>query len=124
MQDITKHINYKGINYPLVFNLNVIEKIQEKYGSYEKWGEMTEVKENEEGEKTEVNIGALKFGITEMINEGIDIENETAETKREFLTEKQVGRIITELGISKMTEKVQETVIDSTKNENEEEKNV
>ena len=59
-----------------------------------------------------------------MINEGIDIENETAETKREFLTEKQVGRIITELGIEKMTEKVQETVIDSTKNENEEEKNV
>ena len=49
MQDITKHINYKGIDYPLVFNLNVIEKIQEKYGSYEKWGEMTEGKENEEG---------------------------------------------------------------------------
>lgn len=118
MQDITKHINYKGIDYPLVFNLNVIEKIQEKYGSYEKWGEMTE------GKESEVNISALKFGITEMINEGIDIENETAETEREFLTEKQVGRIITELGISKMTEKVQETVIDSTKNENEEEKNV
>lgn len=116
MQDIIKHINNKGINYPLVFNLNVIEKIQEKYGSYEKWGEMTEGKENE------VNIGALKFGITEMINEGIDIENETAETKREFLTEKQIGRIITEIGIGEMTEKVQETVIDSTKNE--EEKNV
>lgn len=124
MQDITKHINYKGIDYPLVFNLNVIEKIQEKYGSYEKWGGMTAGKENEEGEKTEVNIGALKFGITEMINEGIDIENETAETKREFITEKQVGRIITEIGISKITEKVQETVIDSTKKDNEEEKNV
>ena len=118
MQDIIKHINYKEIEYPLVFNLNVIEKIQNEFGSYEKWGEMTEGKDNE------VNIGALKFGITEMINEGIDIENETAETKKEFLTEKQVGRIITELGISKMTEKVQETVIDSTKNENEEEKNV
>ena len=118
MQDITKHINYKGIDYPLVFNLNVIEKIQEKYGSYEKWGEMTE------GKESEVNISALKFGITEMINEGIDIENETAETKREFLTEKQVGRIITELGISKMKEKGQETVKKKKKNENEEEKNV
>lgn len=118
MQDTTKHINCKGIDYPLVFNLNVIEKIQGKYGSYEKWGEMTEGKENE------VNIGALKFGITEMINEGIDIENETSEIKREFLTEKQIGRIITEIGMSKMTEKVQETVIDSTKKENEEEKNV
>lgn len=120
MQDIIKHINYKGIEYPIVFNLNVIEKIQNKFGSYEKWGEMTEGKDNE------VNIGALKFGITEMMNEGIDIENETAtaENKKEFLTEKQVGRIITELGTKKMIEKVQETVIDSTKNENEEEKNV
>lgn len=118
MQDTIKHINYKGIDYPLVFNLNVIEKIQEKYGSYEKWGEMTEGKENE------INIGALKFGITEMINEGIDIENENTETKKAFLTDKQVGRMLTELGIEKMTEKVQETVIDSTKNENEEEKNV
>ena len=117
MQDITKHINYKGIDYPLVFNLNVIEKIQGKYGSYEKWGEMTEGKEDE------VNIGALKFGITEMINEGIDIENETAEIKREFLTAKQVGRLITELGMKRLTDKVQETVIESTKN-NEEEKNV
>lgn len=117
MQDTTKHINCKGIDYPLVFNLNVIEKIQEKYGSYEKWGEMTEGKENE------ANIGALKFGITEMINEGIDIENENLETKREFLTAKQVGRLITELGMKRLTDKVQETVIESTKT-NEEEKNV
>lgn len=118
MQDIKKHINLKGTDYPLVFNLNVIEKIQEKYGSYEKWGEMTDGKDNE------VNIGALKFGILEMINEGIDIENENLETKRKFLTDKQVGRIITEVGMQKMTEKIQETVIDSTKNDREEEKNV
>lgn len=58
-----------------------------------------------------------------MINEGIDIENENLETKREFLTAKQVGRLITELGIKRLTDKVQETVIESTK-KNEEEKNV
>ena len=97
--------------------MNVIEKLQDKYGSYEKWGEMTD------GKEQEVNIGALKFGITEMINEGIDMENETLETKREFLTAKQVGRIITEIGMEKMTDRVQQTVIESTKN-NEEEKNV
>ena len=77
-----------------------------------------------EGKESEVNISALKFGITEMINEGIDIENECKEPKREFLTEKQVGRIITELGLQKITQKVQDTVIESTKNEDEEEKNV
>lgn len=117
MIDTIKHINCKGIDYPLVFNLNVIDKIQDKYGSYEKWGEMTD------GAEKEVNIGALKFGILEMINEGIDIENDDKETKREFLNSKQVGRIITELGLKHLTEKVQETVIESTKNSENEEKN-
>lgn len=117
MIDTIKYIECKNIKYPLVFNLNVIEKIQDKYGSYEKWGEMTD------GKKREINIGALKFGILEMINEGIDIENENNEVKREFLTAKQVGRLITELGMKRLTDKVQETVIESTKT-NEEEKNV
>ena len=118
MIETIKHISYKGKDYPLAFNFNVLEKIQDKYGSYEKWGEMTD------GKGQEINIGAFKFGVLEMINEGIDIENEDKEEKMEFVTLKQVGRIITELGISKITEKVQETVIESTRNENEEEKNV
>lgn len=117
MIDTIKYIECKNIKYPLVFNLNVIEKIQDKYGAYEKWGEMTD------GKEREINIGALKFGILEMINEGIDIENENNEVKREFVTSKQVGRLITELGMKNLTDKVQETVIESTKNE-EEEKNV
>lgn len=116
MTNTIKHFKIGDIEYPLAFTMNVIEKIQEKYGSYEKWGDMTD------GKEKEVNIGALKFGITEMINEGIDIENENLETKRVFVTPKQVGRIITELGMKKLTDKVQETVIESTKNE--EEKNV
>lgn len=117
MTNTIKHFKCGDTEYPLAFTMNVIEKIQEKYGSYEKWGDMTD------GKEKEVNIGALKFGITEMINEGIDIENENLETKRVFLTPKQVGRIITELGMKELTDKVQETVIESTKNE-EEKKNV
>ena len=118
MINTIKHFKNGNIEYPLAFTMNVIEKIQDKYGSYEKWGDMTDGKENE------VNVGALKFGITEMINEGIDIENENLENKREFLTPKQVGRLITEIGIAQMTNKVQETVIESTKDKDEEEKNV
>ena len=113
MQETIKHINANGIEYPIVFNLNVMEKIQEKYQSLEKWGKLTEGKENE------IDIKALKLGITEMINEGIDIENETQEVKREFLSEKQVGRIITDIGIAKLATDVQNTVIDSTKTDNE-----
>ena len=117
LENIIKHISFNGVDYPLAFTLNVIEKIQDKYGSYEKWGEMTD------GKEQEVNIGALKYGIFEMINEGIDIENENKEIKRDFLTEKQVGRIITEIGLQEMVNKVQNTVIDSTKQDTEE-KNV
>jgi hypothetical protein len=117
MQDTMKYIDVKGVEYPLAFNLNVMEKIQEKYGSYEKWGDLTD------GKNSEINIGALKFGILEMINEGIDIENESKEVKREFLTDKQVGRIITEIGMETLAKKMKETVIDSTKND-EEAKNV
>jgi hypothetical protein len=118
MINTIKHFKNGNIEYPLAFTMNVIEKIQDKYGSYEKWGDMTD------GKDREPNIGALKFGITEMINEGIDIENENLENKREFLTPKQVGRLITEIGIAQMTNKVQETVIESTKDKDEEEKNV
>lgn len=113
MQEKINHITVNEVEYPLVFNLNVMEKIQEKYRSVEKWGELTD------GKSQELDVKALKYGITEMINEGIDIENETQETEREFLTEKKVGRIITELGIEKMAKDVQNTVIDSTKSDNE-----
>lgn len=37
--------------------------------------------------------------------------------KREFVTDKQVGRIITEMGMEALAEKMKETVIDSTKND-------
>ena len=73
MKDIIKHIKVSDIEYPLSFNLNVMEKIQENYESFSKWGELTD------GSDKEVDVKALKFGITEMINEGIDIENEKSE---------------------------------------------
>lgn len=113
MQESIKHINVNGTEYPIVFNLNVMEVIQEKYETLDKWGELTD------GKEREVDIKALKFGITEMINEGIDIENEKMEVKREFLSEKQVGRIITDIGVEKISSDVQQTVIDSTKTDDE-----
>lgn len=113
MQEKIKHINANGTEYPIVFNLNVMELIQEKYGTLEKWGELTD------GKEREIDIKALKFGITEMINEGIDIEDENSEIKREFLSEKQVGRIITNIGMEKLATDIQQTVIDSTKTDNE-----
>ena len=115
MQEKIKHIEANGVKYPLVFNLNVMEKIQDKYETIENWGDLTEEKTKEDGTKQEVNLKALKYGILEMINEGIDIENESREDKREFITDKQVGRIITGLGLEKMAKSIQNTVMESTR---------
>ena len=101
-------ITYKGVDYPLEFNLNVMQKIQEEYGTIDKWAKLTDAKEGE------VNLKALIFGIKEMVNEGIDIENEEKGTNRPPLTMKQVGRLITEMGVSKVTETMSDTVISST----------
>lgn len=111
MKDYKFNFEVEGVNYPLIFNLNVMETIQEEYGTIEKWGSLTD------GKSGEVNVKALKFGLTEMINEAIDIENENLAEKRPLLTTKQVGRLITKMGIEKTTEKLNTAIIEGTKSE-------
>ena len=92
--------------YPLVFTLNVMEAIQEKYGSIEAWSNLIK----RDGEP---DIKALKFFITEAINEGIEIENEKTGEKRKAMTSKKAGRILTEIGISGAANKIMATISDS-----------
>lgn len=106
-------IEYKGKKYSLVFDMNVIETLQTKYGSFNKWSEL--VQPTKKGE--ECNIEAVKFGFCEAINEGIDIANEDNEDKLQFFTLKQIGRIITDIGLNKVNSKIQEAVIESAKSE-------
>lgn len=117
MKDFNGEIQYKGNTYKLVFNLNVMEIIQEKYGSLDKWGSLTDGTEK----NGEPDAKAVIFGFTEMINEGIDISNEENGTDIKPFTLKQVGRLITEIGLANATAKLNETVIESTKSD---EKNV
>ena len=42
MKEISKTLEYKGKKYKLAFNLNVMEVIQEKYGTLENWGKLTD----------------------------------------------------------------------------------
>ena len=106
-------IEYKGKKYNLVFDMNVIETLQIKYGSFNKWSDLIQPTKKDE----ECNIEALKFGFCEALNEGIDIANEDNEEKLEPLTLKQVGRIITDIGLRNVNEKIQEAVIESAKSE-------
>ena len=108
MKDYNGKINYKGQEYKLVFNLNVMERIQEEYGSIDKWGSLTD------GSDGEPNAKAVKYGFMEMLNEGIDIDNEENNTDIPYFTAKQVGRIITEVGLLNATRVLNNTVIEST----------
>ena len=108
-------ITYKGKEYDLVFNLNVMEEIQEQYGSVEAWGELVEA-------AAEPKAKDIKYGFTAMLNEGIDIYNEEHAgdenfKARPFFTEKQVGRIISEIGLNEAANRLNKTVVDSTKSD-------
>ena len=110
MKEVSKALEYKGKKYNLVFNLNVMEVIQDKYGTLENWGKLTDGAEND----GEPNAKAVIFGITAMLNEGIDIENEENGTEEKMLTNKQVGRMITEIGLQSSAQLMNGVVVDST----------
>lgn len=110
MKSIGRTLKYKGKEYDVVFTLNVMEAIQEEYGTLEKWADLTEG-----GEDGEPNAKAVIFGFTEMLNEGIDIKNEETGSSEKPLTRKQVGRILTEVGMAEIASTMQEVVVESTK---------
>lgn len=107
MKNKVVYIETEKRKIPLVFNLNVMEEIQEQYGSLEKWGEITQG----DGEP---KVKDLKAGIMAMMNEAIDIENEENGSNETPLTEKQVGRIMTEVGIQEIVNKIREITVAST----------
>ena len=111
MKDVNGEIEYKGKKYKLVFNLNVMEKIQDEYGTIDKWAELTS------GKDQEVNVKALKFGFTEMINEALEIEAEDIGTEFKPVSSNQIGRMLTEIGLDKMQDALQTTVVESTKSD-------
>ena len=111
MKDYNGEFEYKGKKYKLVFNLNVMEQIQDEYGSIDKWGKLTEGDEN-----GEPNVKAVKFGFTAMINEAIDMENEENGTDLKPVTKQFVGRMLSDIGIDAMANKMQENVRNSTQN--------
>ena len=118
MKDLKITIPYRDQTLELVFDLNVMEEIQGEYGSFAKWAELSspdpvEIRDDNgvviRTEQPEPDIKALLFGFTAMLNEGIDIANDDG-GKRPMLTSKQVGRIITEVGLAKANEALQRAV--------------
>lgn len=109
MKTAIQEIDYRGTKYKLVFDLCVMEEIQDEYGSIDAWGKLTDPETVDEP-----NVKALVFGVAAMINEGIDIDNDENGTDIKPLTHKKVARILTEVGLNSVTEKMQNAVIEST----------
>jgi hypothetical protein len=116
MKNSVVYIETEKKKYPLAFNLNVMEEIQEAYGSLDEWGRITQG-------TGEAKVKDLKVGILAMMNEAIDMQNEENNTNEPMLTAKQVGRIMTEVGIQTIVAAIQEITVASTKGEDNE-KNV
>ena len=108
MKEITNYINYRGREIGLIFNFNVMEELQAKYGSVEAWQKKCY------GGDGEVNISALKFGFLTMMNEQLDIENDENGTDIQPFTDKQVGRILTEIGLQNLADVIGDTIVKST----------
>ena len=106
MVDKINYLETETEKFPLVFTLNVMESIQEKYGTIEAWSNLIQ----RDGEP---DIKALKFFITEAINEGLEIEAEKIGEKPKAITSKKAGRILTEIGLSGAASKIMATISDS-----------
>ena len=112
MKNTVVYLEASGKKYPLAFNLNVMEEIQEHYGSLDAWGRVTQG-------NGEPKVKDLKCGVMAMLNEGIDMENEKHSTNVPMLTTKQVGRIMTEVGIQNVVSAIQEITVASVRTEGE-----
>ena len=107
------NLEYKGVEYDLVFNLNVMEMLQDEYGSVEEWSAKAM-------EADEPNIKVLKFGFKAMLNEAIDIYNEdNPDEPKDYVDDKKVGRIISSVGFSNVADIIANTVVDSTHSEDD-----
>lgn len=112
MKDISKTLEYRGKTYKIVFNLNVMELIQERFGTVEAWGEAMSTEDGKEPKASDII-----YGFWCMLNEGIDIDNEDKpkDQRIEPLTLKQVGRMLTEVGIAGAASQMKDLVVESTK---------
>jgi hypothetical protein len=110
MKDIEKKITYKDTEYTVVFNLNVMEELQDKYGSLDAWVELMDGT----AKNGEPDLKAIIYGYYVMLNEGIEIDNEENGKDLKPLTEKQVGRILTAVGFEDAQKKLGELMTDST----------
>lgn len=75
-------INLRGKEYSIMFDLNVIEVVQKRYGDITKLSEKL------------ADISEQRWILTQLINEWIEFDNFENNRSNKTLTEKQVGMLL------------------------------
>ena len=109
MKDFYTKWEVNGKEYTLAWNLNVMEEMQDNYGSLVAWGKISE------GE--EPKISSIIDAFEAMINEGIEIDNEKNGTNEKPLTHRQIGRIISAYGVENAAETMKNAISEATKDD-------
>jgi hypothetical protein len=87
VKDRAVKITLCGIEYDLIFDLNVTEEIVEKYGSISAFTKKLFGDEQS-------CVKAIKAALTALVNESVEVHNESSSDKMALLTAKQVGRFL------------------------------
>lgn len=90
-------VTINGDDIPILCSLSVLEKIQEKYGSMEEYGnKICKTTENENGERVFTDelpdIEAIYYTLPLMIEEGVTVYNEEHKIKMEPLKPEYIYR--------------------------------
>ena len=98
MKDISDTLEYKGKQYKIVFDFNVMQDLQEEYGTFNNWVEEAYGKKS-----GEPSVKALSFAIMSMVNNGIDEANEDRkpEEQEKYITARTANRMLTEFAKTK-----------------------
>ena len=119
MKEKITHITVDDIEYPIMFDFNIICWLQNNYVSINAWYELISPTKDENNPDNEPKYEVILESIKEMINEGIDYENDCKNSNRKFLTTKQVGRILTSYGVVNAVAKLKQAMADSADSDDE-----
>lgn len=114
MKDISDTLEYKGKEYKIVFDFNVMQDLQEEYGTFNNWVDKAYGKKS-----NEPSVKALAFAIMSMVNNAIDEANEDRkpEEQEPYITARVANRMLTEFakgkGLSKIVKKIDDLMSES-----------
>lgn len=121
-KEMLEYIEVSGVRYPVAYNLNVESELQERFGSLQEWNNRLTGKTEDGEEDKEGDVGTAIKTCQIMINEGIEIYNETGKCEEDVcsmqVSEKKAGRILSEVTFSGMAD-----IIRKSRGEDGEEKN-